>query len=75
MGSNSYLLYPGGGILFKFSESDNSITKLIGLFTLQKSIFRLFFSHGKDLYLLGGYGFWEQNLFQNLILAQENGIM
>ena len=28
MGSNNYLLYPGGGILFKFSESDNSITRI-----------------------------------------------
>ena len=59
MGSNSYLLYPGGGILFKFSESDNSITRIDRSFAHRNQYSGYFFSHGKDLYLLGGYGFWE----------------
>ena len=59
MGSNSYLLYPGGGILFKFSESDNSITRIDRSFAHRNQYSGYFFSYGKDLYLLGGYGFWE----------------
>ena len=59
MGSNSYLLYPGGGVLFKFSESDNSISRIDRSFAHRNQYSGYFFSYGKDLYLLGGYGFWE----------------
>jgi len=59
MGSYNYLLYPGGGILFKFSESDNSITRIDRSFAHRNQYSGYFFSYGKDLYLLGGYGFWE----------------
>ena len=43
MGSNNYLLYPGGGILFKFSEIDNTITRIDRSFAHEINIQVIFF--------------------------------
>ena len=59
MGSDTYLLYPGGGMLFKFNESVGAIKRIDRSFAHRNQYSGYFFSHNKNLYLLGGYGFWE----------------
>ncbi len=59
MGPDTYLLYPGGGLLFKFSESIGAIKRIDRSFAHRNQYSGYFFSHNKNLYLLGGYGFWE----------------
>jgi len=58
MGSDTYLLYPGGGMLFKFDESIRAIKRIDRSFAHRNQYSGYFFSHNKNLYLLGGYGFW-----------------
>ena len=59
MGPDTYLLYPGGGMLFKFNESNGAIKRIDRSFAHRNQYSGFFFSHNKNLYLLGGYGFWE----------------
>ena len=59
MGPDIYLLYPGGGMLFKFNESSGAIKRIDRSFAHRNQYSGYFFSHNKNLYLLGGYGFWE----------------
>ena len=59
MGPDTYLLYPGGGMLFKFNESSGAIKRIDRSFAHRNQYSGYFFSHNKSLYLLGGYGFWE----------------
>jgi hypothetical protein len=59
MGPDTYLLYPGGGMLFKFNESSGAIKRIDRSFAHRNQYSGYFFSHNKNLYLLGGYGFWE----------------
>ena len=59
IGSDTFLLYPGGGMLFKFNESSAEIKRIDRSFAHRNQYSGYFFSHNKNLYLLGGYGFWE----------------
>ena len=59
MGPDTYLLYPGGGMLFKFDESIRAIKRIDRSFAHRNQYSGYFFSHNKNLYLLGGYGFWQ----------------
>ena len=59
MGPDTYLLYPGGGMLFKFNESVGAIKRIDRSFAHRNQYSGYFFSHNKNLYLLGGYGFWQ----------------
>ena len=59
IGSETYLLYPGGGLLFKFNERSGAIKRIDRSFAHRNQYSGYFFSHNKNLYMLGGYGFWE----------------
>jgi len=52
-----YLLYPGGGILYEFFNG--SVNRLDSSFAQRNQYAGAFFSYNNQLYLLGGYGFWE----------------
>ena len=51
-----YLLYPGGGILYKFSKG--AIERIDESFPHRNQFAGFFFSYNSELYLLGGYGYW-----------------
>ena len=52
-----YLLYPGGGILYEFFNG--SVNRIDTSFAQRNQYDGAFFSYNNQLYLLGGYGFWE----------------
>lgn len=51
-----YLLYPGGGILYRFYN--NIIERIDESFAHRNQFSGFFFGHNSELYLLGGYGYW-----------------
>ena len=51
-----YFLYPGGGILYKYSN--NKIERIDRSFAHRNQYSGYFFSFQNELYLLGGYGYW-----------------
>ncbi|MEE2605013.1 MAG: hypothetical protein VYB19_02525 [Bacteroidota bacterium] len=53
----TYLLYPGGGILYEFFNG--SINRIDSSFAQRNQYDGAFFSYNNQLYLLGGYGFWK----------------
>ena len=56
MNEDVYFLYPGGGILYKFSE--NKLKRIDQSFAHRNQFSGYFFSFQNQLYLLGGYGYW-----------------
>jgi hypothetical protein len=54
-----YLLYPGGGILFEYHN--NAIRRIDNSFAHRNQFSGHFFMYKNNLYLLGGYGYWETN--------------
>ena len=54
-----YLLYPGGGILYRFI--DNAIERIDESFAHRSQFSGHFFMYKENLYLLGGYGYWKSN--------------
>ena len=52
-----YLLYPGGGILYRFK--DNAIERIDESFAHRSQFSGHFFMYKENLYLLGGYGYWK----------------
>ncbi len=55
--SKNYLLYPGGGLLYLFENG--AIKRVDRSFPHRNQYGAYFFSYKDDLYLIGGYGFWE----------------
>ena len=55
--SHTYLLYPGGGILYTFS--DGSIDRIDRSFPHRNQYGAHFFSYKENIYLIGGYGYWQ----------------
>ncbi len=55
--SRTYLLYPGGGLLYTFSNG--SITRIDRSFPHRNQFGAYFFSHKENIYLIGGYGYWQ----------------
>ena len=53
----TYFLFPGGGLLFQFKN--NTIIRVDESFAHRNQYSGFFFSHKNELYLLGGYGYWE----------------
>ena len=51
-----YFLYPGGGIVYKYTN--RSILRIDDSFAHRNQFSGFFFSYNKELYLLGGYGYW-----------------
>jgi len=51
-----YLLYPGGGILYRYSQ--NAIERIDESFPHRNQFSGFFFDYKNELYLLGGYGYW-----------------
>jgi len=54
-----YFLYPGGGILFKYLNG--VFERIDESFAYRNQYSGLFFEYKKELYLLGGYGYWQSN--------------
>ena len=54
-----YFLYPGGGILFKYC--DGVFERIDESFAHRNQFSGYFFEYKKELYLLGGYGYWKAN--------------
>ena len=52
-----YFLYPGGGIVYKYS--DNEIQRIDNSFAHRNQFSGFFFEYNSELYLLGGYGYWD----------------
>ena len=55
--SKSYLLYPGGGLLYSFING--SIERIDRSFPHRNQYGGYFFSYKNDIFLIGGYGFWQ----------------
>ena len=55
--SKNYLLYPGGGLLYLFENG--AIKRIDRSFPHRNQYGAYFFSHKDNLYLIGGYGFWQ----------------
>ncbi len=55
--SQTYLLYPGGGLLYAFS--DGSINRVDRSFPHRNQYGAHFFSHKENIFLIGGYGYWQ----------------
>ena len=55
--SKTYLLYPGGGLLYSFI--DGAIERIDRSFPHRNQYGGYFFSYNNNLYLIGGYGFWQ----------------
>ncbi len=53
----TYLLYPGGGLLYLFA--DGAIKRIDRSFPHRNQYGAYFFSHKGNLYLIGGYGYWQ----------------
>ena len=56
MNGDLYFLYPGGGILYKYSEK--KLKRIDQSFPHRNQFSGYFFSFQNELYLLGGYGYW-----------------
>ena len=54
-----YFLYPGGGILFKYLNG--VFERIDESFAYRNQYSGHFFEYKKELYLLGGYGYWQSN--------------
>ena len=54
-----YFLYPGGGILFKYLNG--VFERIDESFAYRNQYSGHFFEYKKELYLLGGYGYWRSN--------------
>ena len=52
-----YFLYPGGGIVYKYSN--NTIERIDNSFAHRNQFSGFFFEYKNELYLLGGYGYWD----------------
>lgn len=61
MNGDVYFLYPGGGILYKYSE--NTLKRIDQSFAFRNQFSGYFFSFQNELYLLGGYGYWTAKNF------------
>jgi len=55
--SKTYLLYPGGGLLY--SLSNGAIERVDRSFPHRNQYGGHFFSHADNLFLIGGYGYWQ----------------
>ena len=55
--SKTYLLYPGGGLLYSFSNG--AIERVDRSFPHRNQYGGHFFSHADNLFLIGGYGYWQ----------------
>ena len=55
--SKNYLLYPGGGLLYLFENG--AIKRIDRSFPHRNQYGAYFFSYKDNLYLIGGYGFWQ----------------
>ncbi len=53
----TYLLYPGGGLLYSFSNG--SINRIDRSFPHRNQYGAHFFSYKENIYLIGGYGYWQ----------------
>ena len=56
LANTTYLLYPGGGMLFSFK--DGAIKRIDASFAQRNYYGAHFFTHQGGIYLLGGYGLW-----------------
>ena len=56
---SAYFLYPGGGILFKYLNG--VFERIDESFAYRNQFSGHFFEYKKELYLLGGYGYWRSN--------------
>ena len=56
-----YLLYPGGGILYRYSKG--AIERIDESFPHRNQFGGFFFAYNDELYLLGGYGYWASKDF------------
>ena len=54
-----YFLYPGGGLLFKYI--DGVFERIDESFAFRNQFSGYFFELNNELYLLGGYGYWQSN--------------
>ena len=54
-----YFLYPGGGLLFQYTN--NAIERIDNSFPHRNQFSGHFFSYKGEIYLLGGYGYWRSN--------------
>ena len=61
MNGDVYFLYPGGGILYKYSK--NTLKRIDQSFAFRNQFSGYFFSFQNELYLLGGYGYWTAKNF------------
>ena len=55
--SKTYLLYPGGGLLYLFSNG--AIERVDRSFPHRNQYGGYFFSYKDNLFLIGGYGYWQ----------------
>ena len=55
--SKTYLLYPGGGLLYTFSNG--AIERIDRSFPHRNQYGGYFFSYKDNLFLIGGYGYWQ----------------
>jgi len=55
--SKTYLLYPGGGLLYLFSNG--AIERVDRSFPHRNQYGGHFFSHANNIFLIGGYGYWQ----------------
>ena len=55
--SKTYLLYPGGGLLYSFSNG--AIERIDRSFPHRNQYGGYFFSYKDNLFLIGGYGYWQ----------------
>ena len=55
--SQTYLLYPGGGLLYTFS--DGSIDRIDRSFPHRNQYGAYLFSYKENIFLIGGYGYWQ----------------
>ena len=55
--SKTYLLYPGGGLLYSFSNG--AIERIDRSFPHRNQYGGYFFSFKDNLFLIGGYGYWQ----------------
>mgnify|MGYP001267138340 FL=1 len=56
-----YLLYPGGGMLYQYSQG--AIERIDESFPHRNQFAGFFFAYNDELYLLGGYGYWASKNF------------
>ena len=56
-----YLLYPGGGILYQYTNG--AIERIDESFPHRNQFAGFFFDYNSELYLLGGYGYWASKEF------------